>query len=201
MPERPPLRMDMTLPDGQPLRFDMGPEFTWDGKVPERYYQNQTNPSMSQDLISADLAQTLADEIITDFAAIRAKMDFLKAYTAEQKSHFPKLGTGNLAFENIMRAAADENPGKLAGDFSLAKWDQDRNFSATFRPVVAVAQKLTSDMEDTLLAADSDSYDAANEAYNDLKRDAVGPKIDEARAMRRERARGNTPKPPKTPKP
>ena len=82
MPERPPLRFDMILPDGQPLRFDMGPEFTWDGKVPERYYQNQTNP-MAQDLISADLAQTLADELI----AIRTKQAaFLKAYTANEKA-------------------------------------------------------------------------------------------------------------------
>jgi hypothetical protein len=114
---------------------------------------------------------------------------------------FPKLGTGNLAFEAIMRTAADENPGKLSADFPMALWDQDRAFSAAFRPVVAVSQKLTSDMEDTLMASDSDSYDAANDAYADLKRDAVGPAIDQARAMRRDRAHGNTPKPAKTPKP
>jgi hypothetical protein len=191
----------MTLPDGKPLRLDMGPEFRFDGQVPERYYQNQPSTSM-QDLISADIAQTLADEIIADFAAIREKMKtFLKAYTADQKSHFPKLGNGNFAFENVMREAADENPGKLAADFAMAKWDQDRTFSRIFSPVVAVSQKLTSDMEDTLMAADSDSYDAANDAYNDLKRDAVGPKIDEARAMKRERRRGNTPKPSTSPTP
>lgn len=201
MPERPPLRFDMILPDGQPLRFDMGPEFTWDGKVPERYYQNQTNP-MSQDLISADIAQTLADELVADFAAIRTKQAaFLKAYTAAEKSHFPKLGTGNMVFEAVVRTAADENPGKLSSDFPLPKWDQDRGFSAIYRGVVAVSQKLTSDMEDTLLAADSDSFDAANEAYADLKRDAVCPAIDQARAIRRERARPKTPKPPKPPTP
>lgn len=202
MPERPSLRWDMTLPDGQPLRWDMGPEFTWDGRVPERYYQNQTPTSMSQDLIAADIAQTLADELIADFAAIRIKQAaFLKAYTAAEKSHFPKLGTGNAAFENVMRTAAGENPGKLSADFPMAKWDQDRGFSAIYREVVAVAQKLTSDMEDTLLAADSDSFNAANDAYADLKRDAVGPAIDQARAMMRERRRGSTPKPPKPPTP
>ena len=112
MPERPPLRYDMILPDGQPLRFDMGLEFTWDGKVPERYYQNQTNP-MAQDLLSADLAQTLADELIADFNAIRTKQAaFLKAYTANEKAHFPKLGTGNIAFEGVMRTAADEKDRK-----------------------------------------------------------------------------------------
>lgn len=202
MAEPEPLRFDMILPDGQPLRFDMGPEFTFDGKVPARYYQNQTNTSMSQDLISADIAQTLANEIIADFAAIRAKQEaFLKAYTADEKAHFPKLGTGNLAFEGIVRAAATENPGKLSADFPLAAWDQDRGFSAIYRAVVAASQKLTSDMEDTLLAADSDSYAAANDAYADLKRDAVGPAIDQARAIMRERRRGSTPKPPKPPTP
>ena len=198
MPEPEPLRWDMTLPDGQPLRFDMGPEFTWDGKVPARYYQNTTNP-MTQDLISADLAQILATELIADFAAIRAKQAaFLLALTADQKSHIPKLGTGNMAFEAVVRTAATENPGKLSADFPMAKWDQDRGFSSRFRPVFAVGAKLISDMEDTLMAADSDAYSAAQRAYDDLKRDAVGPAIDQARTMMRDR---HGPKPPKTPKP
>ena len=35
MPEpEPELEFDMILPDGTPLCFDMGPEFTWDGLVP-----------------------------------------------------------------------------------------------------------------------------------------------------------------------
>lgn len=202
MPEPEPLRWDMTLPDGQQLRWDMGPEFTWDGKVPARYYQNQTNTSMSQDLISASIAQTLANELIADFAAIRAKQEaFLKAYTAEEKAGLPKLGTGNMVFEGVVRTAATENPGKLSADFPLAAWDQDRGFSAIYRPVVAASQKLTSDMEDTLFASDSDCLAAANDAYADLKRDAVGPAIDQARAIMRERRRGRGPTPQNPPTP
>ena len=106
-----------------------------------------------------------------------------------------------MVFESVMRTAATENPGKLAVDFPLANWDQDRTFAALYRPVLAVAAKLTSDMEDTLLAADSDSYDAANTAYGALKTDAVGPAIDQARAIMRARRRGNPPPPPTPPTP
>ncbi len=37
-----PLRYDMTLPNGEPLRWDMGPEFTWDGDVPSHLQPNTT---------------------------------------------------------------------------------------------------------------------------------------------------------------
>ncbi len=202
MPEPEPLRCDMTLPDGQPLRWDTGPEFTWDGKVPARYYQNQTSDPMTQDLISADIAQALADELIADIAALRAKQAaFLLALSAADKAHLLKLGTGNMALEGIIRTAATESPGQLAADFPLTKWDQDRNFAATYRPVVAAIQKLTSDMEDTLLAADSDAWTAATEAYADLKGGAVGPAIDQARALMRQRHGQRTPKPAPAPKP
>lgn len=191
----------MTLPNGEPLRFDMGPEFTWDGKVPARYYNSTRSTNMAQDLISADLAQTLADELIADLAALRTKQAaFLTALSADAKATILKMGTGNMALEGIIRTAATESPGELAADFPLANWDQDRGFASTYRPVVAAAQKLVSDMEDTLLAADSDAWTAASDAYGDLKKDAVGPAIDQARAMYRERRRGG-PKPPHPPTP
>jgi hypothetical protein len=55
-------------------------------------------------------------------------------------------------------------------------------------------------MEDTLFAADSDKWAAASGAYDDLKKDGIGPAIDQARAIMRQRRRGNTPA-PAAPKP
>ena len=201
MPEPEPLRWDMTLPDGQPLRFDMGPEFTWDGKVPASYYQNQTNTSMTQNLISATLAQALADEIVADIAALRAKQAaFLLALSAADKATILKMGLGNAALADLIRTAATENPGELSANFPTAEWDHDRAFAATYRPAVDAIKKLASDMEDTLMAADSDAWTAATEAYADLKGKAVGPAIDQARATMRARFGKKTPK-PAAPKP
>jgi hypothetical protein len=157
---------------------------------------------MYQDLISADIAQALADELVADIAALRAKQAaFLVALSADDKAHILKMGTGNMALEGVIRTAATENPGQLSADFPLAKWDQDRAFAGIYRTVVAAIQKLTSDMEDTLLAADSDAWTAATEAYGDLKANAVGPAIDQARALMRQRHGQRTPKPPKPPTP
>ena len=198
VPEPEPLRWDMTLPDGQPLRFDMGPEFTWDGHVPARYYQTQTTPPhMPQNLISATLSTTLANELVADIAALRAKQAaFLLALSAEAKSEILKMGTGNMALEALIRAAATESPGELSANFPLAAWDQDRAFAAAYRPPVNAVKKLASDMEDTLLAADSDSWTAANGAYGDLKKGGVGPSIDQARAIMRQRHGRHTPPTP-----
>jgi hypothetical protein len=190
----------MILPDGQPLRFDMGPEFTWDGTVPARYYENQTNPSMPQNLISATLAQTLATELIADIAALHEKQEaFLMALSAETKAELAKMGLGNMALEDLIRTAATENPGELASNFPLAAWDEDRAFATTYRPVVTAMKKLASDMEDTLFAADSDKWAAALDAYGDLKTDGIGPSIDQARAIMRQRHGRRTPATPPTP--
>jgi hypothetical protein len=182
----------------------MGPEYTWDGNVPASAYPKPSNTtrSMPQNLISATLAQALADEIVADFAAIRAKQAFLMALSAEKKADILKMGTGNRTLEGLIRTAADENAGELAANFSVPGWDQDRAFSAAYRPVVAVVKKLASDMEDTLLAADSDAWTAANDAYSDMKKDGVGPAIDQAREILRQRRRGSggsTPPTPPTP--
>jgi hypothetical protein len=190
------LRWDMTLPNGEPLRWDMGPQFVWDGEVPD--HLNPLNPPpMPQNLISATLAQTLATELIADIAALRTKQQaFLLALSAEQKKDLMKMGSGNLALEALIRSAATENPGELASNFPLAAWDEDRTFAATYRPVVAAAQKLASDMEDTLFAADSDAWTVAMDAYSDIKEDGVGPAIDQARAIMRQRRRGHGSTPP-----
>ncbi len=97
------------------------------------------------------------------------------------------MGLGNMALEDLIRTAATENPGELASNFPLADWDKDRSFATTYRPVVTAMQKLASDMEDTLFAADSHKWTAALEAYGDLKGDGVGPAIDQARALMRQR--------------
>lgn len=204
-PNSEPLRWGMTLPNGQPLRYGMAGA-KWGGTVGEvmQALQNQTTPPrMSQNLISATLAETLANELIADFQAIRVKQAaFIMALSAQAKAELLKMGLGNMAVEVLMRTAATENPGELASNFPLADWDEDRAFAAAYRPVVAVAQKLASDMEDTLFAADSDKWTTAMEAYGDIKHDGVGPAIDQAREIMRQRRRGSggsTPPAPPTP--
>ncbi len=201
MNEPEPLKWGMTLPDGQPLRWDMGPDFTWDGNVPARYYNHPTNTNMSQDLISADFTQAQASEVITDLQASRAKMPFIRALTEKEKKHILEKGLGNAGLCDVFYAAAKENAGKLAADFAMAKWEQDRAFIATYKPVVEFLEKFASDARDSLTAAESDDYAAGREAYDDLKRDAVGPAIDAARAVMRERHGKRTPAADKTPKP
>lgn len=52
----------MTLPNGQPLRWDMGPEYTWDGNVPESAYPDTT---MTTDPATGTPAGTTSDVVPT----------------------------------------------------------------------------------------------------------------------------------------
>lgn len=195
MPEPEPLRWNMPLPDGQPLRWGMGNEFVWNGTVPRRYYEHQPTQTMSQNLISADFAPALAAEVTADITATRAKLPFLQPLAADVKKRMLEKGLGNAGLCDLFYAAAQENAGQLAASFPMAAWQQDRAFIASFRPIVEALEKLASDARDTLTAAESDDYAAGREAYDDLKRSAVGPAIEQARAMMRERHGRRSPPP------
>jgi hypothetical protein len=85
----------MILPNGEPLRHDMGPEYTWDGFVPASAFPNP-HP-MQQNNIS--IVITPVQE-----AAIMAKADELRALLApfltdEERSSLFKLGDARLAFD------------------------------------------------------------------------------------------------------
>jgi hypothetical protein len=195
MTEPEPLRWNMTLPDGQPLRWGMGNDFVWNGKVPARYYQPEPTHTMSQNLIAADLAPALVTEVIADITATRAKMPFVQPLAADAKKRILEKGLGNAGLCDLFYAAAQENAGQLAASFPMAAWQQDRNFITQFRPIVEALEKLASDARDTLTAAESDDYAAGREAYDDLKRSAVGPAIEQVRAVMRERHGRRNPPP------
>jgi hypothetical protein len=91
------LRWNMTLPNGEKLRWGMGPQFKWNGDVPDNL-NPQPPPRMPQNLITATLSATLAAELLADLAALKAKQAaFLLALSPEAKKELMKMGSGNLA--------------------------------------------------------------------------------------------------------
>ena len=58
-----PLRYDMILPNGEPLRWDMGPEFVWDGDVPAHLLPKKRMPQIRVNLGFAQAADHVIEEL------------------------------------------------------------------------------------------------------------------------------------------
>src|SRR5688572_15523496 len=90
-----PLRWDMTLPDGEPLRWD-DPRFTWDGFVPD---QNNTPQIMTQNLITLDVTDADWTDIDAALLVLETKLGAkLLDLTVEQRSELTKMGDKSEAF-------------------------------------------------------------------------------------------------------
>ena len=75
-----PLRFDMILPDGQPLRWDMGPEYRWDGNVPENL---QPKTPMQQNDISITVTAQAEADVLAKAEALRLSIAaFAESLTA-----------------------------------------------------------------------------------------------------------------------
>src|SRR5882672_4352972 len=94
MPE--PLRWDMTLPNGEPLRWD-SPQFVWDGFVPENLNPNQP---MQQNLNSTAITQTQEDAIITKAGELRALIEAVTvAVPDDRRADLFRLGGGRMMYD------------------------------------------------------------------------------------------------------
>lgn len=168
MPEPEDLTWDMTLPDGQPLRFDMGPEFTWDGKVPARYYTSTSSTSMPN-LISATLAAGDLTTILANLAANHDLMPFLLSLSAEQRQKLFKAGAKRAGAIPLAQMAVTQFPEIFPATFPTAEVSKD----ALLRSAV-MTLKTEYDMEsaalgDTLLALNADSMQHVREVYKYVK--------------------------------
>jgi len=112
-----PLRWDMILPNGEPLRFNT-PGAKWNGTVEEvmaAIAQQQNN--MANDINAAELSDADIQAITDAFATINSKLPFAVALTNKDKKGIFKAGPKSLSFVESARDAAGNNPTILAGNF------------------------------------------------------------------------------------
>jgi hypothetical protein len=162
-----PLRYDLTLPDGQPLRFDT-PGARWDGTV--EYVmaasESQNNKTtMNQNLVSAALTAQTVTNINTAIATIRTNLPFLLNLTPEQRrtlQHAASSGQGVL--QDTLTFVA-QHPEALPATFSTAEFAKDGALLSPFAPVVAAMDQLNTDVNDTFVALQADLYSQFLDVY------------------------------------
>ncbi len=107
-----PLRWDMTLPNGQKLRFDM-PGARWDGTVEEvmaALNQQNNTPMTNDNRVSATILAADITAILAAFTTIRTKLPFLIQVGAQERIELPKLGEKTLGFHEKCTTYMASNP-------------------------------------------------------------------------------------------
>jgi hypothetical protein len=170
MPE--PLRFDMILPNGQPLRWDMGPEFRWDGNVPEFL----TNPHIhmpSDNLISAEMTAAAVTAVNDAIATIRTNLPFLVSLTNAERRSKAKLGDGRVALDEDAYPLMAQNPALLPMFIVLAEVTKDRALRSQLDSIRLSLNSLCSEVDDTELVLGHEMFKAYLAFYSNAQQAAA----------------------------
>src|SRR5882672_11309692 len=149
MPE--PLRWNMILPNGEPLRYDMGPDFRWDGDVPE-YLYNQTQKVMTQNILDLNISD--ADWLLIDAALVTLETKLgakLADLNVQQRKELVKMGDKSEAFG---RQNAASLPPQTVTDLTAEEGDLTN--LDKLRPRLARLMSLNEKAGDSEMALGSD---------------------------------------------
>jgi hypothetical protein len=154
---------------------------------------------MATNRISATLSQGDRDAVMPAIATMRSKLPFLLDLSPEERKAMPKLGYKSRAFVGKALELATQNPGFLPRDFSVEEMRKDATLAEDLFAIRQAMLTLTEMVDDTYVAAGSESYVAALLVYNYAKSSNVGTEgldgvVDELGARFARRAKP-TPKP------
>jgi len=162
-----PLRFDMTLPNGEPLRWNT-PGARWDGSVEDvlaALAQTTNNNMSTQNLVSATLSAQAVTNITQAIATIRTNLPFLLNLNDAQRK---QLRNVTEASQGIVEATINfviQNPEALTGNFNTAEFNKDAALLAPLQQVASLIAALNTDVDDTLRALHSDLYAETLDVY------------------------------------
>lgn len=160
MPE--PLRFDMILPNGEPLRWDMGPEFTWDGDVPSHLYPNQP---MQQNDYSQIIPPEAEADILATAELLRTKLaPYNLSLTDDERASYFKLGDKRAAFDQKCDAYIHQRPDTVPPTVNVPEYDKDGSARAALQRIQAKLDEISAPVTDTIITIGADRMDA-NTAY------------------------------------
>ena len=157
----------MILPNGEPLRWDMGPEFVWDGDVPANLYPAKP---MQQNAISITITTAAEAAIIAKCDELLALVDaFGISIDAGTRDSLFKLGDGRLAFDQKCDTYLHQNPALVPPGLSLTEYDKDGAALAAVKRIIAKTNTIGSRLNDTQTVLGSDRINADLTFYNFLE--------------------------------
>ncbi len=124
---------------------------------------------MEQNLINAELPAADAAIIDTAIETIKSKTNFSISLTPEEKSGLVKMGNVFRQPVLISINVLAEHPEIMPGTFDIAQFKKDYNLALALQPISQKLHVLLQAIDDTIMAAESDSVAAMLEVYGEVK--------------------------------
>jgi hypothetical protein len=124
---------------------------------------------MDQNLVDAELTPAEIAEIDAALETIKSKTLFTVSLSTEERVSLLKMGDSFRQFTEKAVNAITEHPEIMPGTFNSAEFKKDFSLMKSLEPI---SQKLTTMLQainDTILAAGSDSLTEALEVYSEVK--------------------------------
>jgi GrpB-like predicted nucleotidyltransferase (UPF0157 family) len=102
-------------------------------------------------------------------AALATLAPYLLPLTPEQRHDIPKMGNKTLSFVEKAQDYAHHYPQLCPSYLNLAAFDTDMADATGLRTVHISARQLSDDIDDTVMVAGSEAYQAALVFYNAVK--------------------------------
>jgi hypothetical protein len=169
-----PLRFDMILPNGEPLRWDT-PGARWDGTVEEvmaALNQQNNNPMTNDNRISADILPADITAILAAITTIRTKLPFAIQVGAQERLELPKLGEKTIGFHEKCTAYMASNPEFIPPFVEPAEVGKDISLRDQIHQFLPQLLELVSLITGTEMVVGSEIY-MANLAYYQSVREAA----------------------------
>jgi len=127
-------------------------------------------PRSQDNLISAELSPEKAQDLIARLRAIQAELPFLISLTKEERKRLAKPSdeafTASASVVQIAQSFPDHFPPSI---LDAAELHRDHELAQQLADVHDAARALARGLEDTLLAARSDTYRVALQGYAIIK--------------------------------
>ncbi len=125
---------------------------------------------MAQDnQVSAILNQTDLDEIRSAVELIQSKLTFLVNLTPLERQTYSKMGDKTVAFVQKSLEHAKENQNLVPPFMNLDEFKKDMNLIRNLSKVLRPINQLSEGLDDTIMLAGHESYQAALIFYNSVK--------------------------------
>ena len=161
-----PLRFDMILPNGEPLRWDT-PGARWGGTVEEvMAASNAQNKTMNNNnRIIATIAPADQTAALAHYTGLQTLMPFMRAMTAEEKKTNNDAANGRLPFTQQACQYAQQHPEVIPATFSLPAFVQNTTLLTAFAAIFNADASNHEKVVDTFRIINADGYKEGLKIY------------------------------------
>jgi hypothetical protein len=118
-----------------------------------------------QNLISAVISPELKTSVMTKLTGLKTDLSFVISISPEEKNDYLKVGNVMLPFLDKIYNAVEAHPEILPSIFNKDEFVKDYQLTKELVPILNSLAELTSAVQNTLYAANSDSMVEALEIY------------------------------------